>query len=52
MKIEKEENRCDNCLHPNGYHHLCRKGKCKCKTCILYKTIISVRKDMEKEKLI
>ncbi len=29
----EREDWCENCRHPDGYHHLCKKGKCNCSVC-------------------
>ena len=31
--MQERENWCEPCRHPDGYHHLCKKGKCRCSVC-------------------
>lgn len=35
--MQNRESWCDNCRHQHGYHHLCKKGKCKCSVCKMRK---------------
>ena len=39
--MQERENWCENCRHPDGYHHLCKKGKCRCSVCKHWKKLNS-----------
>ena len=34
-----EENGCKLCRHPDSYHHLCKKGNCRCNVCLFWNNL-------------